>query len=168
MHSISSGTDYRLIGKLLLLRMPEVAEDLLKKHNDEKTRMDDVKPLETDHEKIFLYFIQFCMINKKGPSNYLGYLRDKINIDDRTAFIAVILKIYSPAVFVASKEFFLLRGHGIGGNGLIKSISNVLSIDQAHVSRTARKIIVMEKTYEDFREKVNDLFINLSINQAAE
>jgi len=162
MYPIPQTTDYRLIGKLLLIKMPEVAEDLLTKHNNETREMEVVKPLETDHAKIFLYFIQFCRLKQKEPTQFFGYLREKILIDARMEFVAALLHIYSPIVFVATKEFMFLYRSSMAEMGLIKSISNVLNVRQGSVSKMVRKIIVREKAYEDFRENVNDLFKQLS------
>ncbi len=159
---IPQGTDYRLIGKLLLIRMPEVAEDLLKIHQDEKAKLDEAKPLEIDHEKIFLYFINFCKIKKREPFEYIGYTRDRNRVAERLEFVAVILHLYNPSLFVASKEFLLLKGYGIAGNGLTRSLSRVLSVYDSNACRMVRQVIFMEKTYEDFKEKVNELFNKLS------
>lgn len=168
MHPIPQTTDYRLIGKLLLMRMPEVAEDLLTKHHEEATKMQDFKPLETDHGKIFLYFIRFCKLQKKDPTEFFGYLRDKSSIEARMEFVGALLHIYSPIVFVASKEFLMLQhainkkpGQSVAQMGLIKSMSNVLNVHPSSICKMVRKIIVREKAYEDFKEKVNELFYQL-------
>jgi hypothetical protein len=140
---------YMLLGKLVEQRHPDLASTLLSEINKSQ-------PTETDMTKIGNFYRVFChhnsMIKKqpyqKGQTTEIMY--------KRRIFIAVMLHIYSPGTYHQPPEFCSVT------KGLTAEITVVLGIARSWVSKLYREVIVMEKVYDDFRQKVEDNVLHLT------
>lgn len=141
MSSTLGKKQYLLLGKLLVMRHPDVAEQLL-------IQIAPGDPPERDLSRIPVLYNSFCMVVNVDPLKLRGPLRQTTKVDVRRLFISVILHLYSPQVYNQPSDGIIIR------HGLVQAVSSLLYVNSAYMSRFIRQTILMEKVYEEYRAKV--------------
>ncbi|MBN8852242.1 MAG: hypothetical protein BGO55_00670 [Sphingobacteriales bacterium 50-39] len=146
MLAVHSNKDLALLGRLLLDRHPQVAQDLLSDF-----RASTVDPLETDLSLIPIYFAQFCYL-RETPSTLVQQAKYNRDLNHaKRLFIGAVLSIYFPSALKSPDR--LSRTH----TGIIDRLSDVLRITNGSVSRLVHAAIFNYKVYDSFRLEVVDL-----------
>lgn len=141
MSSTLGKKQYLLLGKLLVLRQPDLAADLLRQISTDHQ--------EKDFSRVPDYYQAFCVIAGVDPYEYKGALNCTARVDTRRLFISAMLHLYSPEVYNHPSDCINIR------RGFVKAVSEVLDVDADYMSRFIRQTISMEKHYEWYQEKVN-------------
>lgn len=134
---------YTLLGRLLAKRMPEVAQALMTSFHEET-----VKPTETDHSKLEIYFLAYCQIRDIEPLELRGNLHKAGKIDVRREYIGSMLRLYNPQLYVQPPSDMIIH------YGFVKSLANVLELREQNIGRTIRETVLREKVYEAFANQV--------------
>lgn len=127
---------YAQIGRMVLLNKPEVVNELLLQRQE---------PREKQLSAIGSYYDRFLDLH---PSGNL-----KENVERRRLFIAAIFHLYQPEVFTVKT---IKCQHG-----LCKAIADTVGVHKVHVSIILREVVIMEKAYDDFRSKVQNVLEEL-------
>ena len=135
---------YLLLGKLLVMRHPEVAQRLL-------VQIEHDPPL-TDLSRIPELYTVFCELINVDPPTFRGPLFSTNKVDIRRLFVSVILHLYNPQVYSHPSNNII-----IPHNGFIKTLSEFFHVNRGYMSRFIRETIVMEKVYEEYRQKVEQI-----------
>jgi|GEM_PF-2893529 len=142
-----SRRDFYLIGKVLQRENPEIFQRLRAAYIDVKA----IPPLESDHEQIPLFFSRFCFFLGLVKEDYTGPLSKSSKVDVRRHFIATMLHLYCPHVYYQPvKDIELPK------NGFVKALAQTLQQNASNISLMIREVILWEKEYEDFRDKVEE------------
>jgi hypothetical protein len=139
---------YLLLGKLLVMRHPEVADRLLVQIEQD--------PPEKDLSRIPELYNSFCALVNIDPSTFQGPLHQTHKVDIRRLFVSIILHLYNPQVYHHPNDSIFLR------QGLTIALSTLLKINDGHMSRFIRETIMMEKVYEEYRQKVEQAMNGLT------
>lgn len=130
--------NYTKIGRLLVTQKPSQAKELIESYY--------VSPQETELSKVKDFYERFCIIHPK-TKDY------KATSEHRRLFIAVILHLYQPEVFL-QKQIRVTPGLG-------KVIREPLGVFKPRISSMIREAIAMEKVYSDFKEKVQHVLLKI-------
>jgi hypothetical protein len=122
--------NYAQIGRLVATRKPEIIDELMVGY---------LRPPQTNFNKIEGYYTKFTNINPSSSSL-------KELVESRRIFIAVMFHLYQPEVFT-NKSVYIKPGLG-------KAISKEVGVQDYNLSKMLREIIVMERAYDDFKDKV--------------
>lgn len=141
MSSTLGKKQYLLLGRLLVLRHPEVANQLLGQIS--------VDHQEADFSRVPEYYQAFCGIVNIDPLEYQGPLNETTKVDVRRLFVSVMLHLYTPQVYNHPADSIIIR------RGFVKAVSGVLLVDPDYMSRFIRQTISMERHYDWYREKVD-------------
>lgn len=136
------GRTYYLLGRLVLMREPDVAERLLLDYNSR-----NVVPAERDYERIGEYFTRF---HSHDPEH------SKARLDEMRLFIAAMLHLYQPQVY----HGLALRAKGSGS--FVSALGAVIARCKSQTSRLIAEAIVFEKVYDDFRQSVTGVLDQIS------
>jgi hypothetical protein len=139
---------YIALGKMLLSKHPDVAEQLLT-----YCRVSG----DTNLDNIPIYFHRFCDINQLTPSDYTGRLVSQDKLRMRRLFVGAMLHIYNEHIFHQPHTSPLMR------NGFVKKLSECQNIKKAWMSRLIRQVIFDEKVYEAFRIDIQNIVSQLKI-----
>lgn len=133
---------YSILGRLCALQQPEVAKQLLSIY--------DEKPTATDHSQIGAYFQQYCKIHSINPDDYRGSLFKSHKIDQRRLFIACMVRLYLPHLYVAPAGFRL--EYGFTG-----AIASTFKQKGQNIAKMVREVIVHERAYPEFKAAVDEI-----------
>lgn len=125
--------NYAQIGRLVISKKPEIVTELMAAY---------IAPKETDLSNIAEYHTNFL---KSFPIT--GSLKE--NVEHRRLFIAAIFHLYQPEVF-STRNIYVRPGLG-------KAVSAQVGIQNFHLSKILREVVIMEKAYEDFKERVQQI-----------
>lgn len=134
---------YRAIGKIVSKRYPDLIAPIL------KTITDIGEPKETDHKKIFIYFVKFCHLKGINPEEYRGALYKSSKEDIRRQFVGAIAHLYFPQAYKQPIEE-IIRGR----NGLFLTLAQVLGKHESGISKMIREAVTWEKEYDEYKEKI--------------
>jgi hypothetical protein len=132
---------YKILGRLLVKKHPDVAQSLLATLNHTAS--------EDDITKIDLYFIRFCTLQGIAKESYYGAVYKTSKVDVFRLFIASMVHLYFPEVYFQPIEELNLKK-----NGFVTAIAVATGQHTANVSSRIREVVLWEKEYDDFREKV--------------
>jgi len=139
---------YKILGRLVVKRHPDLAETLI------ATLITD-KPLQSDIRKIQVYFLCFC--NLPGVEAFFGPSRKTENVDACRLFIAAMLRLYYPELYKQPIEELNLRK-----TGFVSTIAETTGLKVSNVSYRIRQVVSWEHQYDDFRERVDQTVKELS------
>lgn len=134
--------DYKILGRLLGKKYPDLARELLATYKDHP-------PLETDHQKIPTFFKIFCFHLSVDEKELLGPLYKTSKVDVRRLFVACMTHLYYPHVYHQPPEEI-----NLSKKGFVSSLSRALQQQEPNISVMIREVIAWEKDYDDFKEKV--------------
>ena len=140
---------FQLLGQLVASKHPDIAASLLKQ----------LPPLENRNALLPNYFARFCQIISLQPQEYqtLGkWNRRKVEI--RRLFAATMLHLYSPQSFDLPRESITFT------YGFTTAFSNVMQIRRPEGLKLFREVVANERVYEDFRNQVQDILIQINAN----
>lgn len=123
------------LGKILLSKKPELAQALISEYLPGVAQ-----PMETDLEKIPMFFKRFCQIKQLHASEYIGALYKNSKIDMRRLFVAAIIVLYQPHTRLLSKY-----------------ISETLQQDPGDTSRMIQQMKFRYDKIEEFKCEVDEL-----------
>jgi hypothetical protein len=119
--------NYAQIGRLVATRKPEIIDELM---------IGYIEPPQTNFSLIAIYHTRFINLN----------LEKSYRTSNRKLFVAAMFHLYQPEVFT-NKNYYIKPG-------LSKAIGKEVGMLNSNVSHLLREIIVMERAYDDFKEKV--------------
>lgn len=138
-----SNRTYEALGRVLLHKHPELAEELLPLCQTEG---------ETDMNKIPGYFKKFCELRQVNLMENIGDLRsNRERMENRMLFVATMLHIYNYHIF---------HTHGappIFRRGFVKSLAECISISPSNISQLIRNVMVHERVYDSFRADIQSI-----------
>lgn len=137
--------EFAILGRLLLTKKPEIANELI------STYLPAKEAIETDQSKIGYFFLVFCKVQDIDLNEYLGPVYKSNKVAVRRLFIACILNLYAPHVFIHP-----LQNTSIN-RGLIKQLANTLQWDKQPVSVMVRQIVLWQNQYKDFSDQVSEV-----------
>lgn len=135
---------YHLLGRLLVSKKPEIAHELLSTYCN-----NDVEPVLTDLDQMERLFICFCHTKGIDPELVANSFRKSLKIEYRKEFIAVMLHLYTPQVYFQPVQNIVLR------LGFVGQVVAVLRQDYGNISKMIREVIIWEREYDEFKEKVS-------------
>jgi hypothetical protein len=130
------------LGRLCAIQKPEVARELLSIY--------DTKPAEQDFSRIPHLFSAFCRINDVAQEHYQGPIYKGIKSDSRKRFIAAMVRMYLPHLYLAPPGIRLDKG-------FTTKLAATLRLTKMCVGKVVREVVVQEKVYEEFRMAVDDV-----------
>jgi hypothetical protein len=133
--------NYNQLGRLFVAQRPYEALQFI------LTRF--APPKESDFSKVKEYYKKFLGIHPPPDSE-----DSRKKAYQRALFTAAMLHIYQPAIFF-SKKIHLKPGLG-------KAIREEFGTSKPHMSMLIRQVVVRERVYGDFKEKVNHVLTALS------
>lgn len=146
MFAVFSNKDLALLGRLLLNRHPQVAQDLLSDF-----RSTTIEPKETDLSRLPTFFAHFCIL-RNVPSPLLAHAKyNRDLVDTKRLFVGAILSLYHPSA-IGSPELLNRQQ-----TGLVGALADVLQTSQAAVSKLVHAAISNYKVYDSFRSEVVEL-----------
>ena len=145
-----SPKEYSILGRLCASQKPDVARELLSIY--------DNKPLDKDHPNIQVYFIEFCRLQDIDPEEYKGALFKASKVEQRRLFIACMVHIYLPHLYVSATTAAGIRLD----YGFISSLAESLNQKKSNISKMVREIVVTEKVYDEFRDRATWLVEQLT------
>lgn len=135
-----SRRDHALIGKLLALKQPHIAAELLSSYQP-------VTPYDDNLHNIPGYFQSFCSLNDIAEYD-LAYSRyNSSMVDNKRLFICCLVQLYSPQSLRSCENY---------RSGLGMGIAHTLNQTQQYISLLIKEVIQHYKVYDDFREKVDE------------
>jgi hypothetical protein len=129
---------YAVLGKLFIQKEPELAQKLIEVY------LPHAEPLETDFTRIKELFKTFCAIEGVDYDSNL-------KVDTKRKFIATILHLYAPQVYLCTTDDFLIT------RGLATELGKVFRQTKALMSVRIREVLVWEKNYDDFKNAVAEM-----------
>lgn len=139
---------YKIIGRLVCKKHPEIAEELLSTLNH--------TPLEEDISKLEFYFNQFCILHGTSKQDYFGAVYKTSKVDLLRIFIASMVHLYYPEIYFQPIEELNLKK-----NGFVTALANSIGQAVSNTSNRIREVIIWEKEYDDFKEKVEAVVFQL-------
>src|SRR5436190_1656422 len=141
MSTIRSQKKYTLLGKLVELHHPEIAQTLLSESS----------PVETDLSKVENYYRLFCDQNEIGykelSTEYDHSIVRKLNRTERgnlkRVFIGAMIHLYSPASYKHPK------GAVIFTKGLQSTLRKVIGLDHRVMNLLFDQVVAMKRVFED-------------------
>jgi hypothetical protein len=142
-----------LLGKLLLAQKPDIARELLSDYENKK-----LAPIETDIDKLPVFLGRFCILRSiHSLDDHSRGIRKTRNLNEQRYFMATMLHLYSPELFNGYKEKLY------PGNGFVNAVSRLMKLDPSQGSHMIREVVTLERVYEDFRERVEELVIGVQV-----
>lgn len=134
---------YSILGRLCANQMPDKSRELLSIFN--------VKPIEQDHSRIGQFFLSFCQIHNVNPDDYRGSLFKSTKSDQRRLFVACMVRMYLPHLYVAP------RGSVRLDYGFTQSLATALRLKRQNLTKMVREVVVQERAYTEFRAAVDEI-----------
>ncbi len=129
---------YRMLGRLVIKKYPELAKELLASYMQHQ-------PLEMDHTKLKNYFTIFCRTQGVKEEDYRGPLFKSEKVSKRRLFTACMMHLYCPQVY---------HDVSLSRTGFVLAMSETLRQKPANVSSTIREVVLWENRYDDFASTV--------------
>lgn len=126
-----------MLGKLVLVKHPEIAKDLLPFATATDTE---------DLKKIPEYFDKFCKTYNLEPEKIKGKLFKSENAKHRLLFISAITKIYNQNILYLPETMPIMK------IGFVNALSEVTGIDKATTSFHIRQALFEQAHYDSFSE----------------
>lgn len=145
-----SENQYKILGRLVMNKLPFYAKELLSPY------LNNI-PQEIDHSKIPGYFTLFCKVMDLKEDEYTGPLQKSSKVDMRRIFIAAMIHLYQPVLYHQKDFFVILRK-----TGFMLTLAQTLHQFESNISNTIREVILWEREYDDFKEKVNSAIEKLA------
>jgi hypothetical protein len=142
-------TDATLLGKLLIRKRPDVAQQLI---SDYQVAASDIAVSDEAINKTLSEFIQIRGIE---PDFIIGSTRNRKRGAERRIFIAVILHLFQPHVFHIKTNDIYLK------TGLVSQLARSLNIHAPRVSYLVRDVVTTERAYDDFRDIVQSVYFQM-------
>ncbi len=139
-----------LIGKLLLIQNPQLAERLITEYQSQFR-----KPTFQEYTQIECQFAAFCRIIGEDSAQVKGAQYKRAKVDQQRLFVGAIIALYAPHLFQPSERNVLVP------KGLGKAISSAIDQDNGNVSRMIQQVITMEKVYKEFRGRLESVVTEL-------
>lgn len=136
--STSSKRKWTLLGRLVMEKEPELADEYLRPYS---------VIMERDLKQIPDLFKRYCEIEGIDKYDYYNGMPTRKKMEIRRIFTAAMIHIYYPGIYQQSII-------NIGNFGFGYALSDVLSQHGSNVSKTIKKVVFWEKNYQDFKEKV--------------
>lgn len=143
MDSTLGNKHFLLIGRLLAITQPEKARELLSHYGNTTSETPSL-------QLIPHYFTRFCQTQNLSAHNFIGST-NRESADQRRLFVSVMIRIYSP--WIHQQHSKVIRPP----RGLITAISKELGCGKNAISMQLREVIIQERVYEEYREKVQEL-----------
>lgn len=137
---------YTTLGRLLVKKRPEIAEELLAYCQ---------LVGETDLDKIPDFFKRFCEYLHLNPDEYTGKLKDPAKQNVRRLFIGAMLHLYNRHAFHQPHTNPVMR------SGFVSRLSDCQGVDISRISHVIRQVMLEEKVYDDFRTKLESIVTHL-------
>jgi hypothetical protein len=147
---VLSPKQYKILGRLVVKRHPDLAETLIQ-------QLAQDKPLQHDIQKIQVYFTCFC--NLPGIEAFFGPSRKMENVDACRLFIATMIRLYYPELHHQPIEELNLRK-----TGFVSTVAETIGLKVSNVSYRIRQVVRWEHQYDDFRLKVQETLKNLQVS----
>jgi len=151
MHVSHSNKTLQALGKLLMIRHPQVAKDLYDSYLADQ-------PTDSDYTRIGCYYQKFCGIMGIHEDHCRGALFKHSRSELRRLFISCMLRLYNPAVYRQPDSCL------INPQGLVKQLAEVLCVAAPRVSEAIRQAVAEERIYERYREKVDKIVERIKAN----
>lgn len=137
---------YYLLGKLVTIFQPDVAQQLLVSYNEKNK-----PPQLTDYHLIEKYF---CYYNKTfcDPACTKSERLNEIRY-----FIAVMLHLYQPQVY-----YGISVSRELGEPGFVYEIGRITGKSHSRASRLISEVVLFEKVYDDFRIHVEGIIKSIA------
>lgn len=132
---------YYLLGKILAQKQPEVATQLIS----------DYLPKEQAPQSDFTKIPQFYshLIESGFPETCTS------EVSFRRLFIATMVRLYIPQSIQVSEVKFKMP------DGFIKQFCLLFNLHSGNATNLVRQIIVWEKSYDDFRQQVDEVMVKI-------
>lgn len=138
---------YQTLGKMLVLKRPEVAEELI-----------HYCPAESNISSLRIIpdlLSRFCQLRSIHPEECLGKLDNYEKMRHRRLFVATLLHLYCQEVFQQPPDCPLLP------RGLLSAITEAVQLKKSYMSKLVRQVLYEEKQYDEFRQEVTSLVAQL-------
>lgn len=134
---------YARLGRAVFAQHPELVESLLSGDSEH------VEPLESDLTKLPYYFHRFCEQQHLEPAEYVGFVRSVHRNYKRKVFVAAVLHLYQPSVYVQHKP----KAFKLWDSGLSRRLSDLLGIAESNMSNLIKQVVRWHD-YDDFKGEV--------------
>jgi hypothetical protein len=132
---------YKILGRLVVKKHPDIAASLL-------LSLSHI-PSQVDISKINAYFDRFCCLQGIEKQTYFGPVYKTSKVDMFRLFIASMVHLYYPEIYFQPIEELNLKK-----NGFVTAIATATGQQTSNVSSRIREVVLWEKEYDDFKEKV--------------